>query len=421
LASWRRGVAISLLERGGGRVIALGGGMRSPPFLLLALILPLASCADDGGSTPAPLPLFDPASCEQPQVICTFAGTGKPVFDGDGRARLATSFYWPLDLDFAPDGRAYLLDWQNHRVRRIDFDGRLETVIGNDLVGDGPRDGSDMSPDGAPGIDVELNHPTDLGFLPDGSVVVAAWHNHKVRRLDPVSGRVTVLAGSGPGKTGDGGPARQALLSQPKSVAVDPAGDIYVTDSRNQRIRRIDAASGVITAVVGSGQTGFEGDGADPMLARFHLQQANENPEPGGNIALDAQGRLYVADTFNNRVRRIDFDAGTVETVAGNGMAGFAGDGGPAREAALNLPRDLEIGPDGRLYIADTNNHRIRVVNLEAGTIDTVAGDGKAAFSGEGGPARAASLYRPFGIAFDGQGNLHVADTFNNRIRRIAR
>jgi sugar lactone lactonase YvrE len=385
-----------------------------PPGLLpLALILPLASCSEEE-------PVLA-AACEQPGTICTWAGTGRPVFDGDGRGRLVSSFYWPLDLDFAADGRAYLLDWQNHRVRRVGLDGQLETVMGNDLVGDGPRDGSDMSPAGAPGIDVELNHPTDLGFLPDGSVVVAAWHNHKVRRLDPVSGRVTVLAGSGPGKTGDGGPARQALLSQPKSVAVDPTGNIFVTDSRNQRVRRIDVGSGIISAVVGSGMPGFEGDGADPMLARLFLQRVDENPEPGGNIALDGQGRLYVADTFNNRIRRIDFAAGMVATVAGNGQAGFGGDGRPATEAALNLPRDLEIGPDGRLYIADTNNHRVRVVDLSTGTIDTVAGDGQAGFAGEGGPARAARLYRPFGIAFDPAGNLYVADTFNNRIRRITR
>ncbi len=393
--------------------------MRASPLLLsLMLPLPLASCGGDPAN-PAPDPSDE--ACARPQAICTFAGTGKPVFDGDGRQPLATSLDWPLDLDFAPDGRAYLLDWQNHRVRRIEADGRIATVMGNDLVGDGPPDQADLTAAGAPGTEVELNHPTDLGFMPDGSVVVAAWHNHKIRRLDPVTGLVTVLAGSGPGKTGDGGPARQALFSQPKSVAIDGAGNIYVTDSRNQRVRRIDTA-GMIAPVVGmGGMPGFEGEGTDPMLARFYLQQANENPEPGGNIALAPDGRLYIADTFNNRIRRVDFVAGTVETVAGNGTAGFGGDGGPATEASLNLPRDLEIGPDGRLYIADTNNHRVRAVDLVTGTIETVAGNGTRGFSGEGGPATQASLSRPFGIAFDGAGNLYVADTLNNRIRRISR
>ncbi len=375
-----------------------------------SLLLALA-CGDDGGAP----------DCAGSGTICTQVGTGAPAFDGDGRDRLASSLNWPLDLDFAPDGRAYLLDWQNHRVRRLGLDGRLETVMGNDLVGDGPPDSGDLRAEGAPGIEVELNHPTDLHFLPDGSVVVAAWHNHKLRRLDPVSGRVTVLAGAGPGKTGDGGPAGKALLNQPKSIACDPAGNIFVTDSRNQRIRRIDAGSGLIAPIAGSGQLGFAGDGAEALLASFFLQQDNENPEPGGNIALDGRGWLYVADTFNNRIRRLDLEGRTVQTLAGNGMRGFSGDGGPATEAALNRPRDLELGPDGRLYVADTDNHRIRAIDLDRGTIATVAGDGAPGFTGEGGPAERASLRRPFGIAFDAEGNLHIADTLNNRVRRVAR
>jgi sugar lactone lactonase YvrE len=399
--------------------------MRGPllPIASSSLVLiALSSCGDDLGDPGSLLQgVLESDDCRGPQAICTFAGTGQPAFDGDGRPRRASSLYWPLDLDFAPDGRAYLLDWQNHRVRRVNGDDRLETVMGNDLVGDGPADGGDLRPEGAPGIEVELNHPTDLHFFPDGAVVVAAWHNHKLRRLDPVSGRVTVLAGSGPGKSGDGGPAAQALLSQPKSVVVDARGNIYVTDSRNQRIRCIDAASALIMPVAGTGQLGFQGDGADPMAASFFLQEANENPEPGGNIALSADGRLYIADTYNNRIRRVDFQARTVETIAGNGQAGFSGDGGPAVEATLRRPRDLELGPDGYLYIADTDNHRIRRVHLQTGQIETVAGTGSAGFSGEAGPALQASLHRPFGIAFDQAGNLYVADTLNNRIRRIAR
>jgi hypothetical protein len=358
--------------------------------------------------------------CAAPQAICNFAGTGDPAFNGDQLAAGDSALYWPVDLDFAADGRAYLLDWNNHRVRRVNADGRLETVMGNELVGDGPRDQGDTRPEGAPGTSVDLNHPTDVSFMPDGTVMVAAWHNHKIRRLDPATGRVTVVVGAGPGKTGDGGPAKMALLSQPKSVVADGAGNIYVTDSRNQRIRRIDAGTGIIDTVAGSGTVAFAGDGAGAMAASFYMQKPDENPEPGGNIALDAAGRLYLADTFNNRVRRVDFAAGTVTTIAGDGNATFAGDGGPAVAASLGQPRDVEIGPDGRLYIADTDNHRVRAVNLETGVIDTVAGDGRPGNAGDGGPARAASLHRPFGIAFDSEGRLYVADTFNNRIRRIS-
>ncbi|HEY0709411.1 MAG TPA: hypothetical protein VGG33_21555 [Polyangia bacterium] len=363
----------------------------------------------------------DVNGCDLPGRICTVVGNGEPAFNGDGLSALSSALYWPMDAEEGPDRRLYVLDWQNHRVRRVNADRRLETVMGNDLVGDGPRDQSDLKPTGAPGISVELNHPTDLVFMADGAMALAAWHNHKVRRLDLQTGIVTVLVGNGPGGSGDGGPAKDALVNQPKSVAVDPAGHLYVTDSRNQRVRKIDAASQMISPSAGSGKFGFDGDGAAPLAATFAMQEANENPEPGGNITFGKDGRLYLADTYNNRIRCVDLAAGTVTTVAGNGGEGFAGDGGRATQAQLRRPRDLEFGPDGRLYVADTDNHRIRAIDLVNDRIETVVGDGQARFAGEGGFATAASLHRPFGIGFDAGGNLIVADTFNNRIRRVAR
>jgi DNA-binding beta-propeller fold protein YncE len=393
-----------------------------------AALLVTGACDD---TTEPDVPPADP--CVGSQVICTWAGIGEKAFNGDGLTRQATALYWPMDLDFAPTGgSAYLLDWQNHRVRRVTAAGLVETVMGNDLPGDGPRDQSDMKPEGAPGGDVELNHPTDVTFSPlDGSVLVAAWHNHKIRRLDPQTGRVTVLIGAGPGKTGDGAAAKAALLNQPKAVALDAAGNMFVADSRNHRIRKVDVATGMIATVAGNGMAGYSGDGAAPLTASFHMQLeicttapdgkvtcSNENPEPGGGITVDDQGNLYVADTYNHRIRKIDLAAGVVSTVAGNGTAAFAGDGGPATAASLSMPRDLEFRA-GRLYVADTENHRIRTIDLATGIIQTVAGNGTAAFAGDSGPATAASLYRPFGVALDPEGNLYVADTFNNRIRRI--
>lgn len=387
--------------------------------LLPAALLGLAACEGEPDPTPTPNPPAPPA-CAGPGTICTIAGTGDRAFNGDGRPAAQTALYWPTDLEFSPDGRPYLVDWNNHRIRRVEVDGTVRTVIGSDLPGDGPPDQSDMKPGGAPGIDVELNHPTDLQFMPDGALLVAAWHNHKIRRLDPASGRVTVVCGSLPGYTGMHEVATSALLNQPKSIAIDSKQNIFVADSRNQRIRVINP-DGIIDSVAGTGRRGFAGDGGQPGLADFAMQEANDNPEPGGSITVDGEGRVYLADTFNHRIRRIDFAASTVTTIAGNGTMGFSGDGGPATEAALNLPRDLELGPDGRLYLADTNNHRIRVIDLTTGIITTFAGSGQAGFAGDGGSAQAASFSRPFGIAFDRDGNLHVADTFNNRIRKVVR
>jgi sugar lactone lactonase YvrE len=358
--------------------------------------------------------------------ICTFAGTGEPAFNGDRIDRRQSALYWPMDLEFSPDGRPYVLDWQNHRVRRVNGDDTFETVIGTDEVGDGPtvNPNSERLAPGVPGISVNLNHPTDVVFAPDGTLFLAAWHNHKIRKLDPATGLCDVTCGAGPGYAppGDDVPAATALMNQPKALAIDPAsGALYLVDARNLRVRRIGTdQAATIETVAGTGARGADGDGGSPLAATFSFQvPGDDNPEPGGGLAIDAQGRLYVVDTLNQRIRRIDFTQDLIETVAGNGTAGFSGDGGPATAASLNFPRDAEIGPDGRLYIADTDNHRVRAVDLATGVITTVAGNGNPGFFGDGAPAANAMLHRPFGIAFDAAGSLYIADTFNNRIRKV--
>jgi sugar lactone lactonase YvrE len=359
--------------------------------------------------------------------ICTFAGTGVFGFDGDGKDRLQTAIYWPFDMEFTPSGRIYVLDWNNHKVRELLPDQTFVTVMGGDFVGDGPADLSDLTAPGAPGTSVQLNHPTDLIELPDGDLAVIAWHNHKIRILDPETGLVIVAMGRNADFMGDGAAAKDGRVNQPARAVLDSAGNLLLVDQRNQRIRMIDGfatarGDGVIHTILGSGMRGFNGDNL-PLLETQVNWPTGGNPEPTGGIAMAEDGTVYFADTNNHRIRRVRFQegyaAGEVITIAGTGVAGFSGDGGAAVEAQINYPQDLELGPDGNLYFADTNNNRVRRIDLTALTIETVAGNGEKAYGHDGEQAVEAHLNRPFGIAFDPAGDLYISDTFNGRIRKV--
>lgn len=399
-------------------MLARGSGptrtARTAAAATLALGGLLAACGDNLGENN-----ITPDCINEPGVICTWAGMGIEAFDGDGNTLLESAFYWPVDITFASSG-TYILDWNNHRVRRITEAGTLETVIGTDFVGDGPYDLSDQTAPGAPGTEVTLNHPTQLAEMPDGTMLLVSWHNHKIRHYDPDTGMVYITCGGPSGHGGDGGPARQAKLDQPESMAVRPDGGIYILDQRNQVIRLIDP-EGIIHTVAGTVRTpGFAGDGGDPLQAQFSFPTGS-NPQPNGGIALDEDGKLYVADTRNHRIRVIDFEANTVDTIAGTGEAGYSGDGGPATEAKINNPRKLTVGPDGRLYFGDEFNHRIRAIDLETGVIETVAGTGEPGYAGDGLPPEQAQLDRPVGVTFSPEGDMYILDTNNNVIRRVIR
>ena len=386
-------------------------------FLVGSMAVFTGGCGDGGTQSDVddgPVSLCS----ETPGSICTWAGTGDAGWDGDSQPLLESKFYWPVDLTITPSGEFYILDWNNHRVRHVTAESTLETVIGTDFVGDGPPDFSDLAPPGAPGTTVNLNHPTHLIPLPDGTLLLTAWHNHKLRVYDPSTGLVFVMSGAGAGFAGDGGPAVDALLNQSSQTVLGPDGSLYILDQRNQRVRRI-APDKIMSTVVGTGDAGFAGDGGSPESAQIQMPSGT-NPPPAGALAFDSDGRLYISDALNHRIRRVDFQQDLIETIAGNGQAGFSGDGGQATEASFYNPRDIVFGPDNRLYVADELNHRVRAIDLTTGIITTVAGNGVAAFIGDGGPATAASLYRPAGLEFDAEGYLYVADTYNHRIRRVS-
>ena len=403
--------------------------IRSRATALLLLSLFVVSCSDDSTTTP-PEPL-DPVETGD---ITTWAGTGHAGYDGDNHSRTETEFYWPTDIEFTPTIGTFVTDWNNHRIRKLEANDRFTSIIGRSSDGDGPPFGETQTDLVAPGLDgdkCELNHPTQVFERSNGKLVIVSWHNHKLREWDPATGKVLVLVGRGPGCVGDGAnitnpdgtPSATPRLNQAPHAVEAADGSIYINDQRNQCIRKIDP-SGVITTVAGTrvcnlAPGGFGGDDGPPLSAVLN-QPTGPNPNPpGGGLALDAQERLYIADTLNHRIRRVDFVADLITTVVGNGVAAFGGDGGDALLASLNTPLDITFGPDGLLYIADTYNNRIRAVNLDTNVITTVAGNGVKGFSGDRLPATEAKLAWPYGVGFDADGHLYIADTYNHRIRRV--
>jgi sugar lactone lactonase YvrE len=256
----------------------------------------------------------------------------------------------------------------------------------------------------------QLNNPQGLAVDPAGDYLyIAEWFNSRVRRLNLKTGIIDTIAGTGGvGSSGDGGPATKATFTSPVALAVDSAGDLFITDQLAQRVRKVDHRTGVISTVAGNGQNRFSGDGGPATKASFNL--------PGG-IAVDAAGNLYVA--ADQRIRRIDGSTGNISTLAGDGTPGFSGDGGPAATAELDNPTFLALDSSGNLLVVDQVNNRVRAISLKTGTITTVAGNGASGFSGDGGPATAAAFNHPVSIAVGSDGAFYIGDKDNLRVRRV--
>jgi sugar lactone lactonase YvrE len=266
--------------------------------------------------------------------------------------------------------------------------------------------------DGGPAAKALLREPFDLCHDAAGNLFFSDTINHVIRRVDAKTGAITTVAGSGKkGYSGDGGPATQATMNEPYGVLVDADGHLYIVDRLNYCVRKVDAKSGVITTFAGTGKSGYSGDGGPAAEAQL--------VEPNG-IALDKKGRLFIADVRGQRVRVVDLSSGRIETFAGTGEKKNSGDGGPAKMAALLGSRAVAVSPDGAwLYICLREGHAVRRVNLTSGVIEPFAGTGKKGYSGDGGPASEATFNGPKEMAVDAAGHLFIVDTENHAIRRI--
>ncbi len=420
--------------------------------LLLCLGL-IAGCGDDGqvpaadGAPPDATTACDP---DAQGTICTIVGNGVSGYDGDEAiVALDAKMSLPQDTLAGPDGKLYVLDWNNHRVRVLTPDGMLRHVAGRGELG-GTLDDPANS---------DFNHPTSLLLSPDGnSLLIAAWHNSKIRTIALGSGDITDTCGDGRrAYFGDGMAAMTSSLDLPTSIVFDPAGDLVIMDQANQVIRKIDA-SGNIDRIAGQcviDQTVQCAPGVDPVpcpapsgkftcgvpadecskpcnpsysvgtgALDFRMAQPfGQSADPGGRMVYDAAGNLYFADTANHLIRRLT-TAGAVEVVVGvepiGGLPqqGTSPDGTLATETLLNRPTDLTLSDDGELYFSDVYNHCVRKLAGD-GKVYTVAGKcGEKGFEGDGGAPTDALLKLPYGIELAGS-KLYVTDTGNMRVRVV--
>ena len=337
-------------------------------------------------------------------LIETVAGNGQ---SGDltqsSASALKSSIDLPFGVEIGPGGALYITSIGQHRVQRLDLrTGELASVAGNGAKG--------YSGDDGPANKAQMNEPYEVRFDAHDNMYFVEMQNHLIRRVDATRGTITTVAGTGlPGFGGDDGPAHAAQFKQPHSIALDDRGFIYVADIGNHRIRRIDTKTGTITSIAGNGARELPRDGAvaqgQPIL---------------GPRALCITGRtLWIALREGNSIWRMDLDSLVVRHVAGTGKSGYSGDGGPATLATFNGPKGIAATADGLIYVVDSENHVVRRIDTRSNKIETVAGGGPAArgYQGEKVPALEAKVDRPHGICIAPGGGFYLGDTNNHRVR----
>jgi gliding motility-associated-like protein len=344
----------------------------------------------------------------QAQVIVTVAGTGAAGFSGDGGPATSATMNIPTSIAFDKSGNMLIADQQNAVIRMLD----MTTGIISTIAGTGSQY---HSGDGGPANMAGLYGPTGLAIDNMGNIFIAEEYGSTIRKIDAGTGIITTIAGvpgAGFNYSGDGGPATMAGFYQPTDVALDVSANVYIADWENNVVRKITAVTGIINTVAGyyPGYAGYLGDGG--LATRARLNECSR-------IFLDPAGNLLIGDQTNNVIREVDAATGIIHTIIGSGVSGYTGDGGPANNASLNAPSAVIKDANGVIYVADSYNNVIRMVNPSTGIISTVAGNGIQGYSGDGGPALNASFYRPVDLALDAGGNLYIADARNNVIRKI--
>jgi len=358
------------------------------------------------------------------QPIRTYAGDGNALVSNDGSPPRETPLTRPSGVAIDPtNGTVYFAD--GNRIRAVGPNGLVETVAGTGAIGFAGDGGAAQQAELSLGEISGANslyysaETEGMAVANDGRLFFADPFNDRIRIVTRV-GTIGSFAGGGAEPyhlfidgtsftIGDGGQVAASVLTDPRACALDPTGNLYIADTIDNRIRRVDT-QGLITTVAGSGVAGLSGDGGPATAAQLNAPEG---------IALGPDGSLYIADTANERIRRVDAQTGIITTIAGNGQEGYGGDGRKGTTAELDVPLGLAVDLRGNLYIADSGNNRVRKVDV-AGTITTVAGNGIRGYAGDGGPAAKAELAAPTGVAVDRSDNLYVADFLNNRIRVIA-
>jgi streptogramin lyase len=335
--------------------------------------------------------------------VVTIAGTGTSgLVPGEQIAR-ETPVGEPYGIAKGPDGALYICEIATHVVRRLDeATGKITVVAGNGTMG--------YSGDGGPATKASLNEPYEVRFDIDGNMFFVEMKNNLVRRVDARSGIISTVAGTGAaGFSGDGGPATKAKLNRPHSITLDNHGNLYICDIGNHRVRIVNLESGMIDTFGGTGARKLTPDGA-PL----------KGTPLNGPRALDFDGKhsLYLALREGNAVYRIDLQKKTLHHLAGTGKKGFTGNGGPAKLATLSGPKGIAIGPNGDVYLADTESHSIRVIRAATGTLDVLVGDGQRGDGPDGAPLKCRTA-RPHGVFVDRSGNVYIGDSEAHRVRRM--